>query len=246
MSVSGRRTSGVRTAAPTIRSRARSISASAIKTRRSCRCRSRRRGRTRYSATARSSTARPSDSKTVISSSEVRPGASPASTSPSSALMCPSGDRAFCDGQEVVARLVLARLAAVDEECRARHRRAVELARVRETGSDRVHVRAGLEPLAERRTGSADDVTVQTTSASRSASSTESTATASGHSEASRSALSCAARGDLDLLELPCLEHRRDVRVRLVAGADDRQHARVLASERTRGDARRPRRSGSR
>ena len=43
--------------------------------------------RIRYSAEARSSIARPSDSNTVTSSGDVRPGAMPASTSPSSALM---------------------------------------------------------------------------------------------------------------------------------------------------------------
>src|SRR5262249_32088603 len=41
----------------------------------------------RYSAAKRSSTARPRDSKTVISSGDVRPGWLPTSTSPSSAAM---------------------------------------------------------------------------------------------------------------------------------------------------------------
>src|SRR5581483_11619001 len=52
--------------------------------------------RIRYSAAARSSIARPSDSKTVSSSGDVRPGARPASTSPSSALMWPSAIAPSC------------------------------------------------------------------------------------------------------------------------------------------------------
>ena len=108
----------------------------------------------------------PATRRRVISSSELRPAAAPASTSPSSALMWPVVDRAVLQRQQVVAGLVLGRLAPVDEERCAGDRRRVELSRVREARSDRVDVGAGLEPLAEhdrlggRRDG-ADDVRVR-------------------------------------------------------------------------------------
>ena len=127
-----------------------SISASGIKTRPSCPCRSPRRGATRYSAAARSSTARPSDSKTVISSSDCRPGADAGEHLAELGPDVPVGDRALGEREHVVAGLVLARLAAVGEERRARDRRRVELARVREARADRVDVRARLQPARAR------------------------------------------------------------------------------------------------
>ena len=67
-------------------------------------------------------------------------------------------------------------------------------------------------------------MTVQTTSAPRTASSTVSTARASGHSAARRSALSRERAAIRMSSNWRGLEHRRDVRMGLVAGADDREH----------------------
>ena len=145
-------------------------------------------------------------------------------------------DRAFFHGEEVVARLVLARLAAVDEEGGPCHRGAVELAHGRQAGSDRVHVRTGLQPLAAHdRVGrgrhGADDVCVPERLLRG----------LDGDGERPLGGESLGALGapgrDLDLLELAGLQHRRDVWMRLVPGADHRQHARVLARQGTCGDA---------
>ncbi len=58
------------------------------------------------------------------------------------------GDDAFAQREEEVARFVDRRFAAVDEQAGAGDRRAVELARRRDAGADRIDVDARREPLA--------------------------------------------------------------------------------------------------
>ena len=173
--------------------------------------------RTISSAAARSSTARPSDLKTVSSSASARPGCEPVSTSPSSARMCSSPEA----GEQQVARLVQRRLAPVDEEAARDHRLGVELADGRHARSDGVHVRARREPLAP------EDRLVR--------------ARARAHDvRALEHRLGCAAvpaapRPDLDVAEHGA--HRLGVGARLHAGAEDRDRARVRPCERPRGDS---------
>ena len=122
--------------------------------------------RTISSAAARSSTARPSDLKTVSSSSSVaaRMGAG-------QHLAELGADVLLAEpGQQQVARLVQGRLAPVDEEARRGHRLGVELAGRRQARADGVHVRARGQP-SRCRIGSRALVQVQTTSAPRSTSS---------------------------------------------------------------------------
>ena len=199
--------------------------------------RSRARGRSMYSAAARSSTARPSDLKTVISSSEVRPGYL---AGEHLAELCPDvvrADRALLDREEVVAGLVARTTRG--------GRRTASRARSRRLSSSRAVGR--LAPTAftcapgaairRRTTGSRDEVTVQTTSASRRASSTVSTATARGHSAASRSALSRLRAAILICSNCRASSIAAMCGVRLVAGSDDRQHLRVLSRQGARRDA---------
>ena len=85
-----------------------------------------------YSAAARSSTARPSDLKTVISSFDLRPATGADQQLADLGADVLRADRALALRDEEVAGLVQRRLAAVDEQRRARHRRRVELARRRD------------------------------------------------------------------------------------------------------------------
>src|SRR5581483_1453217 len=123
-----------------------------------------------YSAAARSSTARPSDLKTVISSSERRPSAVPATRSPSSARMC-SGP---------IAPSRWAKRKSPDSFS-VDSRRSTKSAAAAIVAVSSSRVVGTLEPTAltctpgfshsRRTTGSASAVTVQRTSASRTASS---------------------------------------------------------------------------
>ena len=98
-------------------------------------------------AAARSSMARPSDSKTVISSAlgPAGRGAGEQLAKLGPDLIRP--DRALGGGQQVVAGLGQQRVAAVGEQRRRGHRGGVELAHGRQAGADGVDVRAGREPV---------------------------------------------------------------------------------------------------
>ena len=85
--------------------------------------------------------------------------------------MCRTGDRAFAEGEEVIARFVDRRLAAVDEERSGGDGGAVELARRGDARADGVDVRAGTIH-SRRSTGSREFVAVTMMSAPRTASST--------------------------------------------------------------------------
>ena len=127
------RTSGVRTATPAIVSRgALDLGRAGSEVDLGRRRRARARGATQSSAAARSSTARPSDLNTVSSSSARRPGCTPTSSSPSSALMWSGADPGLLDREQIVARLVQRGLAPVDEERRRR-----------DGGSSRARARSG-------------------------------------------------------------------------------------------------------
>ena len=116
-----RRTSGVRIAAPRIVSRARSISASGIRSRPRCRGRVSRALATTSSAAARSSTAIPSDLKTrqLVRRRAARVGADQHLAELREDVL--RADRALRGGEQVVAGLVQRRLAPVDEEARRGH-----------------------------------------------------------------------------------------------------------------------------
>ena len=177
--------------------------------------------RSASSAAARSSTARPSDTKhgQVVGARAARRAAAQhlaelgaASTSSASV---PSRMR-----EQEVARLVERRLARVDDDARGGHGRAVELARRRDARADGVHVRAGREPARARRSARARSSTVTTTSAPRSASSTEPAAldvdaVALGRLGGERLGGLGAARVDAHALERQHAGHRLDVRARL-------------------------------
>ena len=178
--------------------------------------------RTISSAAARSSTARPSDLKTV-SSSRVR-----AARMGADQHLAELGTDVLLaePGEQQVARLVQGRLAPVDEEAGRGHRLGVELADRRQAGADGVHMGARGQPvppqdrLARARAG-ADHVR------------------AAEHL-LRRAAVAAAPRADLGVAENGT--HRLGVRARLDAGAEDRDDPRVWTRER----ACRHRRNGSR
>ena len=134
-------------------------------------------------------------------------------------------------------------LAPVDEEARAQHGGVSSSRAVGHARADGVDVRAGREPLAERATGSRDDVTVQTMSAPvdglrdrrRTGSIAMPWRLRLALGERLR-ALERLAR-DADAAELADGEHRLEVRARLDARADEREVAGVLAGEQPRREA---------
>ena len=180
------RTSGVRIAVPSSTSRARRISSIAITARPPCPTSSASARRSTCSAAARSSTARPSDLKTVSSSSERRPSADADQELADLGADVLGADRALALREQEVARLVDGRLAPVDEQRRVAHRLRCR-ARASSGCSSRRALTCTPSFSHSRCTiGSAAEVAVTTTSASRTASSAVATSSTSSSSAAAR------------------------------------------------------------
>ena len=143
-------------------------------------------------------------------------------------------DRALLRGEDVVARLVQARLAAVGEERGVGDRLGVELARRREARADGVDVRAAREPALlddrlDRGRRRADHLGAEERGVDR---------RRDRRADLARELLRLleVARPDPDLRVVEHRAHRVDVAARLRAGAEDRDPLRVRARERSRRD----------
>ena len=140
-------------------------------------------------------------------------------------------DRAFLQRAPVVARLVLGRLAPVDEERGGRERLGIELCHLRRPPADCVDVRALFQPAKledgrRRVRGGHDDVRVLHGLLRRAG---------RLHAELLRQRLSMPGRRAVEdgLAEVVDRAHRVEVRTRLHARAEDRELAGVLPGEET-------------
>ena len=189
-------------------------------------------------AAARSSTARPSDLKSVISVGATcarRPCRR--STSPSSPRMCVVVDGALALRDQEVARPRSAPTRGRSTKSRERATAAVSSSRGGgHARADGVDVRAGREPLAEehrlaRRGRRADDVGARRRPPRPWRTASTGTPWRAGLALGEGAARSRRLARDAHAAQRPHGEHRLEVRARLDAGAEDREVAGVLARQ---------------